>query len=270
MKKDNSKRGGMMNLYGWRPGEPPKLSPDKPFYENSRSMIYNYLTTREAVEAVLPEPLEPGPNPFAAIVIVDDPAWFATDGVAHTFNGVIFFVECQYKGEVGLNIPYMYAGTSTGDFTDGAELTMALGRENRGFPKKLANIYINRVGDEWVATMARKGVRLVNFRAKFDKPMKPADVPTAKYKRLMLPREIISVDFMGYDLRQLIAMELDFLGNKSEITSCMKGTGSIELGHIDNDPLDTLKVVKPGIFVDLVQNIRIPVGSPPEILATNW
>ena len=246
-KKDNSKRGGMMTVYGWRPGEPPKLPMDKPFYEKCRFMIYNYLTTREAVAAVLPEPLEPGPKPFAAIAISDFPAWNATDGEAHAYNEVQVLVECQYKGEVGLNIAYMYVGPTTGDWTDSVDIAIAMGRENRGFPKKGGNIFINRVGDEWVATLKRKGVQLLNFRAKFDKPLKPEDIPTAKYKRLLLPREIMASNFQGYALQDLVAMELDYLGSKSEILSCMKGTGSIELKGIANDRLDTLKVVEPGI-----------------------
>lgn len=271
-KKDNSNRGGLMNIYGWRPGEPPKVGFDKPFFEKSRMMIFNYHTTREAVEAVLPEPLEPGPQPFVACVIADYPIWNSPDGLQHGYNEVMMFVECQYKGKVGLAVPYMYVGARNGDFSECVDMAMAMGRESRGYPKKLANIYINRVGNEWIATVTRRGVRLITFRATFEEPIKPDDIPTSKYERLLLTKDIMSYDFQGYDLRELISQEADFLGhNGLGITLCLKGTGSVELGNIPNDPLDILKVVKPGIAVDFVQEGRSPVAAQPaEILATNW
>ena len=259
-----------MNLYGWRPGEMPKMRPDQPFSKNARLMIFNYLTTPEAVEAVLPEPLEPGPNPFAAFVVSEYPEWTGFDGVAHQYRELYFMVECQYKGEVGLNMPFMYCGVMNDDIYD-LDVFLGLGRETRAFPKKAAPILVNRVGDEWVVTMNRKGVRLVTFRARVERPVKAADIPTAKYNRFMMPKEIIAANFMGYDVQQLLAIDIDYLGTKSEILSCMKGTATLELSHTDNDPLDTLKIVQPGIFVDLVQNIRAPPpDAQPEILATKW
>jgi acetoacetate decarboxylase len=271
MKKDNSKRGGNMSVLGWRPGDPPKMRFDVPFYQNCRIIMFSYLTTREAVEAVLPEPLEPGPQPFVAFCAQEFPAFNSIDGVKHNYKEMTIFVECQYKGEVALNIPFMYVGPSTGDYTDSTDVAIAMGRESRGFPKKAGNIFINKEGDEWVATLKRRGVQLVDFRAKLDEKATPAEIPTQKYKRLLLVKEIISSDFTGYDVRKLIGMEADYLGNVAEITSCMKGTSTLKLGHIDGDPLDTLKIVKPGMTVDFTQNIRIPVGAaPPEILASNW
>lgn len=273
MTKDNSKRGGMMTVFCWRPGDPPRLKFDRPFYENTHTLMYAYKTTREAVEAVLPEPLEPGPEPNVYMCMIDYPAWNATDGVAHAYNEVIVGVECQYKGEVALSIPYMYVGCTTADSSESLDIAVAMGRETRAFPKKHAEIFMNLDGpDMWTTYLRRKGKKLIELEFKFDKNVDRSEIPTTKYKRVLLPKEILSHNFMSYALQQLIAMDLDFMGNISEILLCKKGTASMKLSGIDGDALDTLKVVKPGIAVEFIQNCRLPIGekSTCEVIASNW
>lgn len=242
---------GLMNLYGWKPGMPMNRSPELPLCEDARFLVYTYLTTPEAVAEVLPEPLEPGPRPLVAITVSDYPKCFVFSGVNHPYNEVIVFVQCQYKGEVGVTIPYIYIGAREGDFTYGADQALCAGREVNGFPKKLANISINREGDFWTATMLRRGVKLLDYKAKFDREISPSQSPIADFGRLFLTREILKPDCSGFDVHQVIAYGTGWITTPK---SMLVGNGSVELGHQEEDPLDALPVVQPGDALNIVND----------------
>lgn len=258
-----SKRGGLMSLYGnWRPSTVEMPEPTEPMYKDARFMLYTYLTRRDAVAEILPEPLEPGPRPFVTIVVADYPHFLGFDGTNTPYNELIVLVECQFQGEVGVNIPYIYIGTRSGDFTEGSDVALCMGREGIGFPKKLANIHINKDGDEWRATLARKGTELVEYRATFEKEILPSESPVADFGRTIMVKEIMSANWQGFDVQQVWAGPTKWLTEPRIIRT---GRGSIKLGELPGDPLNTLEVVEPGVALDIVNDLWSAIE--PELLA---
>lgn len=262
---------GITNAYGWRPGEQPKR-PRSNACEDARFMMCAYTSTHEAVGRVLPAPLEPGPDALVAVTVADYPFAWTMDGVNRPYIEVIFFVQCMYQREVGVTIPFIYIGSRTGDLTDGCETPIYLGRELFGFPKKLANISINRDGQEWVATMRRRRVDLLKFRANFDAPVERDALPTAALGRIFLVKEIGAADLRSYDVRKVLALSSDWL---REPKSALRGSATVELGHLDEDPLDVLEVVRPGFALEMVSDTRgdldaeevADLGRPPMVRA---
>lgn len=248
---------GMMNVWNWKPGEEDRRG-GKPMYENARFMMFSYETTRDAIARALPEPLEPGPEPIVSILFADYPVWWSKDGTNQPYNEVIVQVQCQYKGEVGITIPHIYIGTRTGDFTDGCDAALIAGRENMGFPKKLANIDINPDGDAWTGTMYRRRTSLVDFRGRFDQPVDPPSLPLQSIGRLMLVKEVVSADWQGYDVRAVHATPASWLKGPKSVRT---GTAAVRLGRIPGDPLADLKIVKPLLALEMVTDISGDDGA---------
>lgn len=252
MASSTARATGMAGIYGWRPGEPVGRAEGQPMYEDARMMMFTYTADPDGVAAILPEPLEPVEAPVVTISVADYPIWWGKDGVNRPYNEVIFFVQCQYAGEVGFTIPYIYIGTRTGDFTDGSDAALCMGREFAGFPKKLANISINRDGEEWSATMDRRRVRLLDFRAKFEAPLSPDALPAASMGRLFLVKEVLGTDWRTYDTRKVLGLSADWLQAPKSV---MAGSATAELGHLDEDPLDLLAPKDPIMAVDIVTDM---------------
>ncbi len=240
---------GMNNVHGWIPGEAPGRG-SKPMYVDARFMLFSYVSTREAIQNVLPPPLKPGPDNLVTINVADYPFWYWKDGVRRQYNEVIVFVQCEYEGEVAMTVPFIYIGTRTGDFTDGCDAALIAGRESSGFPKKLANISINREGEGWTATMHRRNTKLLDFSATFDQPIALADLPAMG--RVILVKEIMSSDWNTYDVRKVLAMSSDWLKTPK---SAMAGTASVTLGSLPDDPLASLKIVTPLSALEMVTDI---------------
>lgn len=247
---------GVMGLYGWKPGEP--MDADQPMYENARTLVYTYRTEPDAIAAVLPEPLEPGPTPTVIVCLNDVPLWRALDGGHHEYTEAIVMVECAFRDEVGLTLGFIYVGGRGGDVTNGADIALALGREVLGNAKKMANINIHPNADEWVGTVDRMGTRLLSFSGRFDEQeIDVADTPMGSLGRLFCVREIPSALMDGYDVRQVLAYEPMFI---TRPTKLWRGTGSVELGHLDGDPIDLLPVAEPGPAFNSVWSLS-EVGS---------
>ncbi|MBV6507883.1 MAG: hypothetical protein JJLCMIEE_00941 [Acidimicrobiales bacterium] len=254
---------GMAGIYGWRPGEPVGRADGTPMYEDARMMMFTYTADPTGVASILPEPLEPVDAPMVTISVCDYPVWWGKDGVNRPYNEVIFFVQCECEGEVGFTIPYIYIGTRTGDFTDGCDAALCMGREFAGFPKKLANISINRDGDEWSATMDRRRVRLLDFRARFEAPL-PADaLPAASMGRLLLVKEILGTDWLTYDTRKVVGVGADWLQSPKSV---MAGSATAHLGHLDEDPLDLLAPREPIMAVDIITDMAGDIDAPEVIV----
>jgi hypothetical protein len=256
-------RGGLMSLYGdWQPGEPARFPDDQPMYKDARYLGVRYETSPDALEAVLPEPLEPGPRPTVVAIVADYPHYLGFDGRNYPYNELMLLVECRYRGEVGVAIPYIYIGARSGDFTDGPDVALCIGREGMGYPKKLANIDIRRTPDGWSGSVSRRGQLLLRYSARFGPPIEPEGGPTADLGRVMVVKEILAGDFTRCSLRQVWAGAGDWLSRPREIRT---GQGTVEFGRSDLDPLDQLPPRTPGVFFEAVNDIWR--GVAPELLA---
>ena len=129
-----------------------KLS-DKPWYwRDSDFVIIDYLTTAKAAAAFLPKGVTTFPIP-------DLPGYSAVKHIwAHyrkssvgPYNELIVAIPCLYKGKMWLYVPLIYVTT---------DQAMASGREVGGWPKKIADIRLERAGNTYRLLFKRHGMEL--------------------------------------------------------------------------------------------------------------
>jgi hypothetical protein len=88
------------------------------------------------------------------------------------YNEVIIVVPCLIKGQMYLHVPFIYVDN---------DAALCGGREIGGWPKKYAEISMDRVGDEYRCSLDRHGERLASARMHvegklFSTPL-PANTP---------------------------------------------------------------------------------------------
>ena len=234
--------GGLSNLIGVRPGK--CFSYEGPAMPGMTYMILCFTTTHEAIkQVVLPWPLEPAPDlpPTCIVSFGVNPNNRGIDGRTVGYSMVMFSAIAQYKGTRGI-AGFEYIDGINGDKTVPGDLLTAWGIYF-GMLKKLADIRVIPDGDELVVTCDRRGVRLVTLRFRFKEEIPAEQSPLlGAIDKALTVREIPSVDFKGYVDRSVCVVDTGVqVPNK-----IWAAEGSIELGHLELDPLDALKVVKLG------------------------
>lgn len=115
------------------------------------TLTAHYETDAELVAAVLPPPLEPADEPLVRITIAT-----VDIGRGHApFGAGTFAVRARHEGTVG-DYPLVMPMTT--------EQAVVGGRETFGEPKKLAEVTLNREGDEVTGAFARMGTTFVELR----------------------------------------------------------------------------------------------------------
>jgi len=109
-------------------------------------------TKPEIVERLLPPPLKPAARPLATAFVAHYPQTNFGPG----YHEGALFLRADFQGVEG---NYCLAMPVTGD------LAMAGGREEFGYPKKLANIEFKRSGDRLEGRIERHGLRFFEVRA---------------------------------------------------------------------------------------------------------
>ncbi|MBU2548192.1 MAG: acetoacetate decarboxylase family protein [Proteobacteria bacterium] len=133
-----------------------------------------FETRMDIVREVLPPPLEPAEQPAGLIFIASYPATNLGPG----YREAALFLQCTYRGEPGtycLSMPI-----------DSEPVRMHNGRDIYGFPKKMADIHIERQGRHAVGWVERFGIRFVEIRAELTDslPALPPMGPTFLFKAL--------------------------------------------------------------------------------------
>lgn len=110
-------------------------------------VIIDYLTDAKKAAALLPEgattfPIEELPG-FAAVKVTWANYRHSTYGPYKEF---IVAIPCLFKGELYLYVPFIYVTT---------DAAMAAGRETGGWPKKIGDIDLKRIGDSFQLTFSR-------------------------------------------------------------------------------------------------------------------
>ncbi|MFW9938805.1 MAG: acetoacetate decarboxylase family protein, partial [Candidatus Thorarchaeota archaeon] len=103
-------------------------------------------TKEEIVERLLPPPLEPISKPIAFCFIANYPS--TNQGLPYHEGALI--LRCQFEGVMG---NYYLAMPVTDD------RAMIGGREIFGFPKKMANVHLERNGNKVYAFSERIGTK---------------------------------------------------------------------------------------------------------------
>jgi hypothetical protein len=261
-------RGGQFSLWGDFPPSPDSSNgaargPREPSYKNARWLIATFTTTPSAVEALIPEALSPGARTEAAVVFADFP-WFSMDGVNRPYNELMVMVRASFRGTEGWSVPYIYCGARNGDFTEGTDTGVSMGREGMGFPKKLANISIGMDGFDWTGTAARRGTVLADLRGRFDMLVEPDELSLATSGPALLVREVLKGDFSGFLAREVWAHHMHYLRRPHLLR---RGEASLKLAGILHDPLDLLEIVSMGPAYEIVLDIGREGDSSSERLA---
>jgi acetoacetate decarboxylase len=126
-------------------------------------------TKPEIVRRVLPPPLKPIDRPIVLAFISNYPN--TNQGLSYHEGALM--IRCEYNGEPG---NYYLAMPVTDD------RALLGGREIFGFPKKIANVHLERNGDEVYAYSERLGVKTIEIRAhlaeSFNEPETPQLIKT--------------------------------------------------------------------------------------------
>ena len=138
-------------------------------------VIIDYLTDANSAAAMMPEQLSTFPIPelpgYAAVKAV----WaHYRDSSFGPYNEFMPMIPCLFNGEMYLDVPMIYVDKDS---------AMAAGREIGGWPKKLAKIEFDRIGNEYRVSLERRGQRLASASMKiggklFSTPL-PADKPVS-------------------------------------------------------------------------------------------
>jgi len=195
-------------------------------------------TKPEIIERVLPPPLEPISRPIAFAFIVNYPS--TNQGLPYHEGALI--IRCQFNGELGnyyLSMPV----------TD--DRAMIGGREIFGFPKKMANIKLERNDKKVYAYSERLGVKNIEIKAeltgKFNDPETPKIIKeigllpgrrknTINYNFKYFP----SPDKEGFDYDPWLVRQETGVSPKS----LEMGEAEIQLRSTIHDPWAEIEIVK--------------------------
>ena len=154
----------------------PSFPPGPYRFFNREYIVITYRTTREALEAVVPEPLEID-EPLVKYEFIRMPD--STGFGDYTESGQV--IPVRYAGEHGVYVHSMY-------LDDHAPI--AGGRELWGFPKKLASPKIKHEGDVVVGTLDYGSVRCATATMGYKHRPAPRDQVLAS---LAVPNFLVKV-----------------------------------------------------------------------------
>lgn len=118
----------------------------------TKILIVMFITDKEAIERILPPPLEPGNSLGASAYVAE----FNKPNFCPPYNEAAVFIPCQYEGEEG---SYCLAMPVDND------MAMLGGREIYGYPKKMAeSISVTRNGNEVHGVCIRRGVPIIEIK----------------------------------------------------------------------------------------------------------
>ena len=202
------------------------LYPQPPFvYEDNWGINIVFKTAADALQALLPPPLQPNPENLVFVYVGE-------------FN-VVSPVKLTYK-EAGLGIPVLLEGRPGNYFVylylDTAVAIVA-GREIWGWPKKDAAISFTKEKFNYQASVMRDGVEIMYASVKASEPVIP------------IPRQ---VSVPAFNLKIIPSVKRDHLPDVLQLTSAegssrrkemFRGEASLSLRSAPNDRLGDLPVL---------------------------
>ena len=220
------------------------------FY-NAEMLTVMWETKREIVKRLLPPPLKPTKRPLAMAFI----AYYPKTNFCPSYCEAGLFLKATFKGVEG---NYCLAMPVTND------MAMAGGREEFGYPKKLADIELKHSGSSAKGQVKRHGVRFFEVGARLTGKPSSADFPS-----LMASKEkdggifnynfkyFLSPDEKAFDYNpRLVRGKVIFRPNLVKW-----GEAEVKLSASDYDPWAEVEVVKMLGAVYTVGNITMLRGS---------
>jgi len=230
---------------------PPK---EKATWTDTDMVIIDYLTDDNSAAALLPEGVTTYPIPdlpgFAGVKVT----WANYRNSSYgPYKEFIVSIPCLYQGELYLYVPFIYVTT---------DAAMAAGRETGGWPKKLADIDLKRIGNTFELSFFRNKAEItakLDVGGKLFSTPLPAKAPVKLaypyFMTLVLPpptgktQETVPLPTMSLRLipgigkgakpsiAQLVGAAWQFSGN-------FYGTGntSLNIRSSEEDPFNLLPV----------------------------
>jgi len=185
-------------------------------FTGARMMGVLFETRPEVTARLLPPPLEQSDAPGGLIFIADYPVTNLGPG----YKEGALFVRCKYQGESGsycLSMPIT------------SEARMHNGRDVFGFPKKMADIYLERTDKSVHGWVEREGTRFVEMEVTLTDTISelPPMGPTFLFKAM--PRIDLTPGFDGPVF--LAAQRTEIVPRSVEI-----GTAELTLRPFEHDP----------------------------------
>ena len=211
-----------------------KMSRETYDFYDAEMLTVLWETKPEIVERVLPPPLKPAGRPLAMAFVAHYPKTNFGPG----YNESALLVRAQFEGIEG---NYCLAMPVTGD------LAMAGGREEFGYPKKMANIVFKRKGNNIEGSVERHGMRFFQLRARMTgKPN------VEEFQELMLKetseegtvtynfKYFLAPDGSGFDYNpRLVREKVLMQPNVAEF-----GEAEVTMSPSDYDPWSEVEIVR--------------------------
>lgn len=195
-------------------------------------------TKSKIVEKLLPRPLKPASRPIAFVFIAN---YSSTNQGLPYYEGALI-LRCKYNNEQG---NYYLAMPVTDD------RAMIGGREIFGFPKKIANVHLERTDKEVYAYSERLGTKNIEIRAKLTGKFNDPETPKIIKELGLLPgrgKNTINYNFKyfpapnkeGFDYKPWLVKQETTVRPKS----MEMGEAEIVLNSTIHDPWGEIEVVK--------------------------
>ncbi|MFO8017794.1 MAG: acetoacetate decarboxylase family protein [Promethearchaeia archaeon] len=229
-------------------------------FKDARMITVLWETKPEIVERVLPPPLESVSLPVALAFIVDYPS--TNQGLPYHEGALM--IRCQYDGVPG---NYYLAMPVTDD------RAMIGGREIFGFPKKIANVHLEKNERQVYAYSERLGTKNIEIKADLSKKFNDPETPQIIKELGLLPgrgKNTINYNFKyfpapnkdGFDYDPWLVRQETSVGPKS----MDMGEVEITLNSTKHDPWGEIEVVKPlGALYMNTDNTMLPGQKVAEV-----
>lgn len=223
----------MTAVVGWRDTVGTLAAGDAPTWAGASMVLAPVTVDREAARRWMPRALRPTGR--GLVFIADYPE--TSFGIAYRESGVL--LEARRRRATVLHCPWMVVDDDT---------ALILGRELFGFPKKMASITLDVGDDAVVATVDRRGGRLLTITGGLGAAADGGDAP--------LPHPIVNVlGVPGPAPALLLRMDPPQVVHRERTVV----HGSLAVSGGAGDPLDELGLTADG----RLRWVRADLGVPP-------
>ena len=211
----------------------------------SAEMIMVFWETKpEIIERLLPPPLEPYSFPFATAFVANYPE--TNFGLPYLESAL--FIRCQFKGVVG---NYCLAMHLDGP---GKDIAMAGGRENIGFPKKLANIELKKdlENKKVEGYSERNGTRNIEVKLNISGRFNDKETPKILVDIGLIPGKMKNPRAISYNFKHFWAGDGGFDYNPRLIeqetvfkpSKFLMSEADVKIGSSIHDPWAEVEIVR--------------------------
>ena len=207
-------------------------------FKDAEMITVLWETKMEVIKRLLPPPLKPAPKPIAMAFIAN----YSSTNQGLPYHEGALTIRCEFDGVMG---NYYLAMPVTDD------RAMIGGREIFGFPKKMANVHLERNGQEIYAYSERVGTKNIEIHAKLTGKFNDPETSKIIKELGILPRRkknTINYNFKYFPAPNKQGFDYDPWLVRQETSVRAKG---MEMGEVEiklnstvHDPWGEIEIVK--------------------------